>query len=113
LGRRLGRTGVLKNRFLRLFSLFDNKETKLSDCGVCVNNVWQWNLTWRRRLFAWEESQVCQLFEVVFCKCLALEIEDIWVWKGCEYAEFLVCLRFIKGRGSRGLFEDVQLFLED
>jgi len=33
-------SGVLKNRFLRLFSLFDNKEAKLSNCGVWVNNVW-------------------------------------------------------------------------
>jgi len=66
-------SGVLKNRFLRLFSLFDNKEAKLNDCGVWVNNVWQWNLTWTRGLFAWEESQVCQLFEVVSCRA--------WPWR--------------------------------
>jgi len=34
MGRRLVGSGVLENRFPRLFSLFDNKEAKLSECGV-------------------------------------------------------------------------------
>jgi len=104
-------SGVLKNRFRRLFSLFDNKEAKLSDYGVWVNNFWQWNLTWRRGFFSWEESQVCQLFEVVSNKSLALETENRWVWKGYESAEFSV--KFAYGLLSRGMFEDVQLFLKD
>jgi len=83
-----------------LFSPFDNKEAKLSDYGVWVNNVWQWNLTWRRRLFASKKSQVCQLFEVVSCYSFALEIEDKWIWKGCESAEFFVKCAYDLLRGE-------------
>ena len=37
-------SGVLKSRFLRLFSLSVSKKANLFDCGDWVNGVWVWNL---------------------------------------------------------------------
>lgn len=42
---------VLKERFLRLFSLSSNKEGRLFQGGEWINNKWVWKAKWRRNLF--------------------------------------------------------------
>jgi len=44
--------------------------------------VWRLNLVWRRSLFEWEKTQVCQLLEEVHGMNLISSIEDKWSWKG-------------------------------
>jgi len=59
-------------------------------CGVWVNNVWRWNLVWRRSLFEWEKVQVCQLLEVVYGVSLASGNVDRWSWNDGVSLEFSV-----------------------
>jgi len=66
------------------------KETNLCDCGSWVNGVWEWNLRWRRVLFAWEEDQVSQLLEIISEKKLEVESKVRWVWKDSETTTFSV-----------------------
>jgi len=44
-------SGVLKNKFMRLFSLSILKEAYLCDFGSWVNGVKEWNLMWIRVFF--------------------------------------------------------------
>jgi len=67
---------ALKIGFPRLFSLFVNKEANLCDCGIWGNRTWEWNLRWRRGMFAWEEEQKSQLLEMISTKMLEMETMD-------------------------------------
>jgi len=52
---------------------------KIAGIGL---TVWKWNLDWRRSLFDWEKTQVCQLHEEVSGLGLELGFIDWWSCKG-------------------------------
>ncbi|KAK7247156.1 hypothetical protein RIF29_42033 [Crotalaria pallida] len=79
----------LKDLFPRLFLLSQNKHSLVKDCGSWNQNVWSWNLGWRRQLFAWEEELVLHLNQIIQAKACSISIDDGWKW----------------GSSSRGLFE--------
>ncbi|KAK7259210.1 hypothetical protein RIF29_24810 [Crotalaria pallida] len=79
----------LKDLFPRLFLLSQNKHSLVKDCGCWNQNVWSWNLGWRRQLFAWEEELVLHLNQIIQAKACSISIDDGWKW----------------GSSSRGLFE--------
>ena len=56
---------VLKNKFSRLFSLCGDKDLLLEHYGTWEEGVWSWKLGWRRNLFEWEKSHICQLFDEI------------------------------------------------
>ena len=78
------------------------KEANLCDCGLWVNGVWEWNLRWRRGLFAWEKDKVSQLLEMISNKRPELETIDIWVWKDSETTTFLVKSAYELLKGDEG-----------
>jgi len=67
-----------------------------------ANEVWEWNLRWRRGLFAWEEDQVSQLLETISNRRIESEIGDKWVWKDSETTMFPVKSAYglLKGEGE-------------
>jgi len=101
-------SGSLKSIFPRLFSLSVSKEAKISLSGAWVNNVWVWNLSWRRDLSAWELDLVSKLLGVVHLLSPSIEFEDKWVWKDGDSVEYSVNLVYgFKGFDRRGFFEFV------
>jgi len=66
----------LKSKFLRLFSLSNNKDAKLGSFGEWLNGYWKRDLFWRKGLFDWEKIQELQLLQVVHDSCLVFGKED-------------------------------------
>ncbi|XP_068477289.1 uncharacterized protein [Phaseolus vulgaris] len=66
------------------------KEANICEYGSRINGIWEWNLRWRRGLFAWEEDQVSQLLETISNRRIESEIGDKWVWKDRETTGFSV-----------------------
>lgn len=44
----------LCERFPRLFSIVENRNSVISELGVWEDGVWRWRWNWRRCLFQWE-----------------------------------------------------------
>lgn len=49
---------LLKEQFPRLFSISLQQHQLISEVGFWNANLWDWNLTWRRNLFQWENEQL-------------------------------------------------------
>ena len=46
--------GRLMDSFPRLYSLSNQKENVVGECGFWDGLEWIWNFQWRRNLFQWE-----------------------------------------------------------
>jgi hypothetical protein len=66
--------------FPRLFSLSSQKGAYISEVGEMEGSIWVWNLTWRRRLFQWEEGVLVQLLALVEGWCPS-GTPNKWWWK--------------------------------
>ncbi|XP_016199025.1 uncharacterized protein LOC107639987 [Arachis ipaensis] len=73
--------GPLKERFPRLFSVSDQKESVIGNYGFWDGLEWIWNFQWRRELFQWELELVNQLHDALRPIKLAFDREDRVVWK--------------------------------
>lgn len=68
----------LCQEFPRLFLVSEQKEECINQMGVWRNEVWEWDLKWRRRLFVWEEELERNLVELVENVNLNHD-EDLWM----------------------------------
>ncbi|XP_016199026.1 uncharacterized protein LOC107639989 [Arachis ipaensis] len=73
--------GPLKERFPRLFSVSDQKESVIGNYGFWDGLEWIWNFQWRCELFQWELELVNQLHDALRPIKLAFDREDRVVWK--------------------------------
>ncbi|GKV01050.1 hypothetical protein SLEP1_g13646 [Rubroshorea leprosula] len=55
----------LANKFPRLYLISAGKDKKISQMGNWQDDLWKWDLMWRRNLFSWEEQQVEALKAVI------------------------------------------------
>ncbi|MCI19770.1 hypothetical protein A2U01_0040930, partial [Trifolium medium] len=55
------------------------KEAFVSEVAVREDEVWSWNLVWRRRLFRWEEDSFNELVALLELVRLS-HVEDRWRW---------------------------------
>ncbi|GAU35033.1 hypothetical protein TSUD_103560 [Trifolium subterraneum] len=69
----------LKERFPRLYAISNKKEASVAILGGGEGGV-RGNMSWRRRLFVWEESLVEQFLEVLNGVILT-DQDDNWRWK--------------------------------
>lgn len=58
-------TGALKNLLPRLFQVASVKNVTVAKAGRWHENRWEWLLSWRRNLFAWEESLLLELQNIL------------------------------------------------
>ena len=73
-----GRSFSLK--YPRLYSISTQKEVMVGELGAVMEGGWDWNFTWRRRLFVWEEELFTSLLEDLD-GTRWLNVEDRWTWK--------------------------------
>ena len=73
--------GAFKGVFPRLYSLSLAKEAKVAELGHWLNDVWVWQLDWRRSFFDWEKALLEQLVQNLQEVKPFVGEEDIWVWK--------------------------------
>ena len=81
----------LKTKFLRLFSIFLDKESFLWQGGELNENLeWVWKIDWRRNMFEWEKNQEQDLLQLLGEKSVNMDNEDTWVWKDGETMVFTI-----------------------
>lgn len=73
-------TGALKNLLPRLFQVASVKNVTVAKAGRWHENRWEWLLSWRRNLFAWEESLLLELQNILLSVNLQREGKDYWVF---------------------------------
>ena len=44
----------LREQFPRLYSMSNQKDCVIAECGIWDGSIWVWNLLWRRAFFQWE-----------------------------------------------------------
>ena len=73
--------GILKTIFPRLFALSLQQNYFINQMGEWNDNLWTWNITWRRRLYAWEIEEMHTLQHIIEQKRLSSMREDGVYWK--------------------------------
>jgi len=66
---------TLASRFPRLYLLSDCKDRVIGEVGHWEENVWIWDLTWRRYRFVWETTMEEQLLCVINGQRLCNDME--------------------------------------
>ncbi|XWS32576.1 hypothetical protein CRYUN_Cryun22dG0001300 [Craigia yunnanensis] len=84
--------GALKSAFPRIFTLSVNKLSKVNEFGFWSNNVWQWKILLRRRLFGWEFQQWLDLLSTLKGIEVCDSLKDSFVWKGSLSGKYSVNL---------------------
>jgi len=56
--------------------------------GEWVDDIWVWDLKWRRVRWSWKELEEVQLHKLVESKILHLEALDTWIWKDEQKGSF-------------------------
>lgn len=67
----------LANKSHRLFSIFQSNEATVAQMGEWRNGTWYWNLSWRRRLFLWEEDLLTNLLKLVEEQNILAEVDAL------------------------------------
>jgi hypothetical protein len=87
-------------KYLRLFSLSNQKEAMVGELRVGVATESVWGFTWRRPLFVWEQDLLGEMLEELHGHREGLE-EDAWWWKLEENGRFTVKSMYSKLEGLR------------
>ncbi|KAF1877282.1 hypothetical protein Lal_00012053, partial [Lupinus albus] len=80
----------LKLVFPRLFRLASNNQSRVCDNGVWRDDVWKWDIVWRRSLFGRDESLAKNLYDLIHnhsCKRSSL---DRWRWSLDASGDYVV-----------------------
>lgn len=72
--------GALKDLYPRLFSLSEQKEKAIADCGSWCERGWEWSLVWRREMFVWEKEVLQEFLQFIQPAILIKERNDEWSW---------------------------------
>jgi hypothetical protein len=78
----------LRDRFPRLFSVSTQKEASVATLWSSLNDE-RWTLTWRRRLFVWENNLLEEFMLLLNPVSMSLQ-EDQWVWRPDDGGNFSV-----------------------
>ncbi|GKV32332.1 hypothetical protein SLEP1_g40948 [Rubroshorea leprosula] len=70
----------LANKFPRLYLLSEGKEKECCKMGTMCNGTWKWNITWRRKLFEWEEEAAKELSTMIEGVKIYPGRPDEWEW---------------------------------
>ena len=71
---------AIKNLFPRLFLLSVQKDMFIVEMEEWENGTWSWEFRWRRKLFAWEDELVGDLYLAVNRTKLRASTSDERVW---------------------------------
>jgi len=76
------------------------KDVKVGMTGLWYENLWEWNLSWRRNWFKWEKPIVQDLYqELESCKPKK-DLDDIWFWLGDRNGSYTVKSTYNKIRND-------------
>jgi len=83
-----------------LYLISDCKERVIEEVGHWEENVWVWDLTWRRLRLVWEVAMEEQLILLLNRHSLKIGISDTWKWKDNDNGVFSVKSAYNKLQGS-------------
>jgi hypothetical protein len=69
----------LRHTFPRLYGISEQKQGLIHDMGRMIDDVWHWDLRWRRNLFLWEEEQY-GVFRALIDGFVQRDASDMWLW---------------------------------
>ncbi|GKV37145.1 hypothetical protein SLEP1_g45206 [Rubroshorea leprosula] len=75
-----GGKGCLANKFPRLYLLSTGKTHMCNQMGSERDGSWEWNLTWRRKLFEWEAEEMIELQNMIKDVKVLQGRPDNWEW---------------------------------
>jgi len=75
---------TLKARFPRLYLISECKDRVIGEVDHWEDNIWLWDLTWRRSRFDWETIVEEQLLSIISSQRFCKGHPDTWKWKGVE-----------------------------
>ncbi|GLT39737.1 hypothetical protein SLA2020_139130 [Shorea laevis] len=58
--------------------------------GKWEEGVWQWELKWRRKLFAWEDCLLQEMVAEIQNASLKQGTQDVWAWKHNKHGQYTV-----------------------
>lgn len=92
----------LKILFPRLFSISSVQDCMVADFGLWRGDLWCWNCSWRRNLFAWEVDLQVQLQDTLAPVVVSRDGTDGWVWLEDPSKSYSVkiCLRLHPQEGA-------------
>jgi hypothetical protein len=61
----------------------------ISDIGSCVEGEWQWNFTWKRVFFVWEESNF-EDFQYIFHPVKVTQEAGEWCWGRVRWKVYIL-----------------------
>jgi len=71
--------GSLKNSYPNVYANSCMKDVKVGMAGLWCENLWEWNLSWRRNWLEWEKPIVQDFYqELESCKPKK-DLDDIWL----------------------------------
>jgi hypothetical protein len=77
----------LRQRFPRLFGISMQRNEMIHKMGRMIGGRWQWELQWRRSLFAWEEEQFRDFLDII-APFTPSNHGDSWLWMGDDTCGF-------------------------
>ncbi|KAK2405146.1 Acyl-CoA N-acyltransferase with RING/FYVE/PHD-type zinc finger domain-containing protein [Trifolium repens] len=80
----------LKEIYSRFFSVSAQRCEFVSNMGFWKDNLWHWNLLWRRQLFQWEVDQLHDLIKLLEAVILTVNTDDKLWWHFDYKGEFSV-----------------------
>jgi len=85
---------ALKEKFPRLYSIFQNKDSLVGDLAVWEDNrsssCITWNLSWHREMFEWEKNLEEQMITMISKVKWEVRGQDRLVWVGEDVQEYTV-----------------------
>lgn len=83
-------TGILKDRFGRLFNMSTQQHHTIRDMGTWLNGSWHWIFNWRRNFLDRELDMVTDFMSTVSSHSLVEGTLDDWIWTKGEGGLFSV-----------------------
>lgn len=80
--------GPLKREFPRLFSISLQQNLFINQMGFWEDDVWRWNLFWRRGLYEWEIEEFSRLEAAINLNCPRKEGFDDISWCGSTQSDY-------------------------
>ena len=77
----LGEESTLQQKYSQLFSISKQQNDFISTMGSFSQNIWRWDLKWRRHLFEHEEGVAVAFMEDITAYTLQNHLKDKLLWK--------------------------------
>lgn len=99
-------------KYPRLFLTSSQQNANINQVSLVVDNVWKWNLQWRRQDFEWDGLQLRQLLDELNAQNILGVGCDKWLWLADPSGQFTVKSAYEAVYSSRFVSQPEEVFIE-